>query len=256
MNCSTNLLFLSFMRIPAFFVLFLVQTASAFAACEDRTHNEIDYVICRFDPQTADIRLMLNNAEDAPYRHFNWVEEALNAQGETLTFAMNAGMYHQDRSPVGLYVENGEATGKLVTGAGYGNFHLLPNGVFFVDARGEAQVMESAAFARAPQDTVRYATQSGPMLVIDGAIHPRFLPDSESLKRRNGVGVTTGGETLFVLADTPVRFFDFATFFRDELQTPNALYLDGTISRIYSPELGRNDPGLGMGPIVGVVTKR
>lgn len=99
----------------------------------------------------------------------------------------------------------------------------------------------------------RFATQSGPMLVIGGEIHPRFLKDSDSLKRRNGVGVTEEGEAVFVLADTPVRFYDFAAFFRDELKTPNALYLDGTISRLYAPELERNDPGEVMGPIVGVV---
>lgn len=91
------------------------------------------------------------------------------------------------------------------------------------------------------------------MLVIDGDIHPRFLPESDSLKRRNGVGVTEDGDVIFVLADSPVRFYDFATYFRDELKTPNALYLDGTISRLYAPELERNDPGVAMGPIVGVV---
>ena len=91
------------------------------------------------------------------------------------------------------------------------------------------------------------------MLVIGGEIHPRFLPDSDSLKRRNGVGVTETGEAVFVLSDSAVRFYDFATFFRDEMKTPNALYLDGTISRLYAPELDRNDPGAAMGPIVGVV---
>ena len=93
------------------------------------------------------------------------------------------------------------------------------------------------------------------MLVIGGDIHPKFQPESDSQKRRNGVGVTEAGEVIFVLSDTPVRFYDFAVFFRDELKTPNALYLDGTISRIFAPELGRNDPGAAMGPIVGVVVK-
>lgn len=91
------------------------------------------------------------------------------------------------------------------------------------------------------------------MLVVNGKIHPRFLKDSDSLKRRNGAGVTRDGEAVFVLSDSPVRFHDFAAFFRDELKTPNALYLDGTISRLYAPALGRNDPGAAMGPIVGVV---
>jgi len=91
------------------------------------------------------------------------------------------------------------------------------------------------------------------MLVINGAIHPKFLKDSDSKKRRNGVGVTKDGKVIFVLADSPVNFYGLAAFFRDELKTPNALFLDGTISRIYAPSLGRNDAGVPMGPIVGVV---
>jgi uncharacterized protein YigE (DUF2233 family) len=162
-------------------------------------------------------------------------------------------MYHEDRSPVGLYVEAGEEQAPLNTNDGPGNFHLKPNGVFYVLENGMAGVDETSAFLMTKRKPPPYATQSGPMLVINGEIHPRFLPDSESLKRRNGVGVTDEGDVVFVLADTPVRFYDFAAFFRDELQAPNALYLDGTISRLYAPALDRNDPGLAMGPIVGVV---
>ena len=91
-------------------------------------------------------------------------------------------------------------------------------------------------------------------VVPDGAVHPRFLPGSDSRKRRNGVGVTDNGDVIFVLADTPVNFYDFAIYFRDVLKTPNALFLDGTISRVYAPDLARNDPGAAMGPIIGVVT--
>ncbi len=221
--------------------------------CRAVNHQQIDYIVCRFDPARNDIRLFLNNKDGAPYGHFNRVNEALADKGEMLAFAMNAGMYHEDRRPVGLYIENGEIETPANHNDGPGNFHMKPNGVFFVTGP-RADVEDMQTFARIKQP-VDYATQSGPMLVIDGAIHPRFLPDSNSLKRRNGVGVTQTGEVIFVLADTPVRFYDFAIFFRDELKTPDALYLDGSISRLYAPELGRNDPGLAMGPIVGVVTE-
>ena len=227
--------------------------------CEAIKYKNTDYVVCRFDPAAHDIRLFLNNAEGELYGHFNWVKEALAEQGEMLLFAMNAGMYHEDRSPVGLYVEEGEEMAPLNDNDGPGNFHLKPNGVFWIyfehnmKAAG-VSVVEGSSF-NAP-DAIHYATQSGPMLVIDGAIHPRFLPDSDSLKRRNGVGVTEEGGVIFVLADTPVRFYDFASYFRDVLKTPNALYLDGSISRLYAPELDRNDPGAAMGPIIGVVTRK
>ncbi len=226
--------------------------AAQASGCAAASHQQIDYIVCRFDPAAADIRLFLNDASGAPLGHFNIVNEALAAQGEQLVFAMNAGMYHKSRKPVGLFVEEGTERKKLSTKNGPGNFHLKPNGVFLIDDAGAARVQASATFNAADQE-IRFATQSGPMLVIDGKIHPRFLPDSDSLKRRNGVGVTGEGEVIFVLADTPVRFYDFAIFFRDVLKTPNALYLDGTISRLYAPELGRNDPGAAMGPIVGVV---
>ena len=231
-------------------------TAAASAqGCGAVNHETVDYVVCRFDPAVHDIRLFLNNEEGEPFGQFNWVNEALAKDGERLAFAMNAGMYHEDRSPVGFYRENGEDVAPANTKDGRGNFHLKPNGVFYVLENGAAGVDETGVFLMTKRMPPRYATQSGPMLVIGGAIHPKFLPESESLKRRNGVGVTEGGEVVFVLADTPVRFYDFALLFRDELKTPNALYLDGTISRIYAPELERNDPGAAMGPMVGVVVK-
>lgn len=289
--------------VAAAFLALAAGPALAAPPCAQTTYRHADYVVCRIDPQANDIRLFLNKADGDPYGHFNWVNEALAEKGEQLAFAMNAGMYHEDRAPVGLYVEAGEKLAPLNDNDGPGNFHLKPNGVFYVTRAGGAFVLDAQRFAdlfpppftgevasgearepegvngcgnvrsQPPQSASRtsigvgapidpppageqiivYATQSGPMLVIDGDIHPRFLPESDSLKRRNGVGVTEDGDVIFVLADSPVRFYDFATYFRDELKTPNALYLDGTISRLYAPELERNDPGVAMGPIVGVV---
>jgi len=234
------------------------QPEQAAAGCSKAVYKGADYVVCRFDA-AADIRLFLNNAEAKPYSHFNWVNDALGEEGEKLRFAMNAGMYHEDRAPVGLYAEAGEEIAPANTNAGMGNFHLKPNGVFWIwqedGHRGAGVATTQSYIDSVAKDAVRYATQSGPMLVIDGELHPRFLPQLQSRKRRNGAGVTAEGEVIFALADSPVNFYDFASYFRDVLKTPNALYLDGTISRLYAPELGRNDPGAAMGPIVGVVVK-
>lgn len=246
------------LRLTMLTVAVLFAASAPASACEAARHEAVDYVVCRFDPATDDIRLFLNDAEGKPFGHFNWVKDALAARGERLVFAMNAGMYHEDRAPVGLFVEQGEELAALNTNDGPGNFHLKPNGVFWVsedDPKQKAGVSAVKNDAYISPEAVSFATQSGPMLVIDGDIHPRFLPDSDSLKRRNGVGVTEQGDVIFALADSPVRFYDFASYFRDVLKTPNALYLDGTISRLYAPELERNDPGAAMGPVIGVVTK-
>ncbi len=221
-------------------------------ACENRIGADERLLICRFDPREHRIRLFLQDGDGNYYRHFTSLQRSLTARGDTLRFAMNAGMYHADRSPVGLFVEDGATLKSANTKDGPGNFHLKPNGIFYIAADGRAGVQETGAFLKSKRK-VRFATQSGPMLVIEGKIHPRFIPDSPSKKRRNGVGVTRDGQVIFVLSDSLVSFDSFARLFRDELKTPNALYLDGTISRIHAPALGRSDAGFAMGPIVGVV---
>ena len=215
--------------------------------CAPVTFDAAEFTVCTVD-RRADIRLFWGQG-DTPFGHFNVLSEHLAQQGEILTLAMNAGMYHEDRRPVGYYLEQGQKRQNLMVKASSGNFGLLPNGVFYVSEDG-AVISESRAFqAAAPK--ARYATQSGPMLVIDGALHPKFRRGSDSYRRRNGIGVSTD-KVYFVISETPVNFHHFARLFKDELGTPNALYLDGVISRLYDPAAGRNDPGLPMGPIIGV----
>ncbi|GAB1377895.1 phosphodiester glycosidase family protein [Pararhodobacter aggregans] len=239
------------MRNSLAVALGLVLAGPASAECRDMAFEALSFSVCEASAD-QDLRLFLDDAEGQRYGSFARIDAALTAEGAHLVFAMNAGMYHPDRAPVGLYVEEGERRAGLVTREGPGNFGLLPNGVFCF-GNGTLAVIESRRFAEeAP--ACRFATQSGPMLVIDGALHPRFLPDSDSLNLRNGVGVSADGQTAyFVISDQPVTFHRFARFFRDELGMPNALYFDGRISRLYAPELGRDDWGVPMGPVVGLV---
>lgn len=226
------------------------------AECRNDAFDGISYTICDVDMATQDLRVFLRDANGAPYGYFSTLDKALGAQGLTLGFAMNAGMYHEDRSPVGLYIEAGREAQEVIMSAGPGNFGLLPNGVLCL-RDGRADVFETQRYVAEAPDC-RDATQSGPMLVIDGALHPRFLEDATSRYIRNGVGTSPDGtRAVFAISNRPVTFHEFGRLFRDHLGVDNALYFDGSISRLRAPDLRRDDLGFGaLGPIIGVVLPR
>lgn len=237
-------------RILAAAALALLPGAASAVECSRVTHDGAGYTICETDPARDDLRLFHTGPDGAVYGTFSRIEEAVAPR--RLSFAMNAGMYHDDRSPVGHYVENGVERMRVIPNAGPGNFGMLPNGVLCIRP-GRADVIETLRYLdESPR--CEHATQSGPMLVIDGALHPRFLPDSTSRFVRNGVGTSEDGRrAVFAISDAPVSFHQFARLFRDGLGLPNALYLDGRVSRLHAPALGRSDGGLPMGPVVGVL---
>jgi uncharacterized protein YigE (DUF2233 family) len=209
------------------------------------------YVVCTFDVTKVRLRLFWAGADGKPYGTFATLADALKSRNERLAFAMNAGMFQPDFRPVGLYIEAGREIAPINTRSGPGNFHLKPNGIFYFDAR-HAGVMETSAFLRSG---VRpdYATQSGPLLVQGGVFHPKIEATGTSEKIRNGVGVRDGHIVVFALSNEPVTFYRFASLFRDRLACPDALFLDGSISSLYAPALGRADGLLPLGPMVGVV---
>ncbi|MGP6087021.1 phosphodiester glycosidase family protein [Antarctobacter jejuensis] len=219
--------------------------------CEDATHDGKVFTVCEVDATSESLRLFRTDENGTPYGHFSVLESQLADDGQRLVFAMNAGMYHEDRSPVGHYLEDGQEEMRVLSGPSKGNFGLLPNGIFCI-GKGWARVIETRSFL-ADRPRCRHATQSGPMLVIEGALHPRFLPDSTSRYIRNGVGTSADGQrAVFVISQNFVTFHEFGRFFRDVLKVPNALFLDGNISRLYAPQIGRDDFGRRMGPIVAV----
>ena len=173
--------------------------------------------------------------------------------GVPIAFAMNAGMYESDLSPVGLYIENGKMLKRANTLNGPGNFHLKPNGIFYVSGQ-EAGVLTTERFL-SQKPWAEFATQSGPMLVINGKIDPKILP-SDSRKIRDGVGVRDAHTVVFAISEDAVTFWEFARLFRDSLGSANALFLDGSISSLYAPALHRSDTLFPMGPIIAAFERK
>jgi uncharacterized protein YigE (DUF2233 family) len=204
-------------------------------------------------------RLLLYSRPDGK-RAFSRLERAVRrveSSGEGVLLAANAGMYADDLSPIGLYREDGKELVPLNTAAGEGNFGMLPNGVFYFGDEGFG-IAETGEFAGTGERghsfiSAPYATQSGPLLLLSGAVHPRFAAGSNNRYIRSGVGVSGPGyrnEVYFAVSEGPVAFHRFARFFRDILGCSEALYLDGHTSRAQIPSLGRLQEGGRFGPIL------
>jgi uncharacterized protein YigE (DUF2233 family) len=236
-------------------VFCLLAASVAVAGAEPCRPYQFDgsrFTVCVIDLRMHDLRLYWKDQDEQPYASFARLPRQ---QGSVeRVFAMNAGMYLEDLRPAGLYIEDGDVLRPANNADGPGNFHMKPNGVFMVRA-GEAAVLDTERYlAEAP--TADLATQSGPMLVIDGELHHRFIPDSNSLRMRNGVGVRNGHEVLFAISEHPVNFHQFARLFRDGLGCDNALYLDGSMSSLHAPALGRSDFVRPMGPIIAAYRRQ
>ncbi len=237
-------------RIPLAVLHFVLAFMTpAQAECRNLVSEGSSYTACSIDVQKQKLGLYNINVEGRPYGDFSSLIDVLSSENKILTFAMNAGMFDQNLKAIGLYVENGKQLKKLNRRNGAGNFHMKPNGVFYVKGD-KAGVMETEAFAKSGIKP-DLASQSGPMLVIKGDIHPKISASGTSRKIRNGVGMVDDHTLVFVISNGPVTFYEFASLFQNELACDNALFLDGSISALFSSELGRQDGFLPIGPIVG-----
>jgi uncharacterized protein YigE (DUF2233 family) len=113
----------------AWLLLIELWTASpAAAACAPKSFEGAAFTVCAFDPHHDDLRLFWKGPDDRPFGSLGAVADVLRKQGERLTFAMNAGMFREDQSPVGLYVEKNRLIHSADTrGDGATNFHMKPN---------------------------------------------------------------------------------------------------------------------------------
>ncbi|MGY6636483.1 MAG: phosphodiester glycosidase family protein [Erythrobacter sp.] len=229
--------------------------ADAPSACRQVVFEDVPLTHCIADPGQHRIGMVNAPTGAAPYGSLPAF--AAGADASIIAFAMNGGAYGDDLKALGYYVENGERLSEFNRGdapeGNTSNFFMKPNGVFF-GSGGKWRVLSTDAFYASVSDRPEFGTQSGPMLVIEGKLHPAIQDNGPSRAIRNGVGVDAKGMAHFVISDAPISFGQLARYFRDELKTPNALYLDGQVSALWDPARGRLDKARN-GPIV-VVTKR
>jgi uncharacterized protein YigE (DUF2233 family) len=220
--------------------------------CVVREFEGSRFTVCTYNASRDDLRLVSRDTSGAYMRSFDTLSASLGRDARRVRFAMNAGMYNDAGAPIGLYIADGEEEQDISLNEGPGNFHMMPNGVFWQDENGAVHVDTSQTYAAEPR-AARWATQSGPMLVIDGELHPRIQHDGPSRNVRNGVGVRDDQTAFFVISSGVVSFGRFARFFRDELECDDALFLDGNVSSLWSPTMNRQDDVHDLGPMVVVL---
>ena len=204
----------------------------------------------RVDPGKTNLAIFWRDETAKPFQTFQKLQHALLKQNKKLRFAMNGGIFQEDLKPLGLFVGEGELQYRINRRRNaYGNFYIQPNGVFYITKDQRARIRQTQFFHM--NDTINYATQSGPLLVIDQQINSNLTKGSLNLRIRNGVCTLANGSVLFAMSKYFVNFYDFAHYFQKQ-GCINALYLDGSSSRMYLPEKGIEMDGR-FGPIIAEV---
>lgn len=213
--------------------ILLVLVLVSFLFFQFSKNNDDDFVTYISNPKTESIQLYWKDDNQKPFGSIQHLNQYLLKNNKEVLFITNGGMYKKDQSPQGLFIQNAITKSPLDTSNAYGNFYLKPNGVFYLTSSKEAFVVKTEDFKAS--NNIEFATQSGPMLVIDGKIHTAFNKNSTNLNIRNGVGILPNNQVLFVLSKKEVNLYEFAEFFKNK-GCKNALYLDGFVSRAYCPQ--------------------
>ncbi len=234
--------------ISTIVLLLIVVVVLAFARAQSEDDRFISYTA---DVKKQDLKLYWKDDSNTNCRSIQNLKLWLENRKRKLVFAMNGGMYKPDNSPQGLFIEKQTTLSPLDTASGGGNFYLKPNGVFYITTGNTPVICSTTSFKN--NGKIKYATQSGPMLVIDGKIHPAFKEGSANLNIRNGVGILPNGKAIFLMSKKEINFYDFANYFKS-LGCKNALYLDGLVCRTYLPEKNWAQTDGNFGVIIGVTT--
>jgi uncharacterized protein YigE (DUF2233 family) len=172
------------------FVYFVIALVTG-CFCHAQTSGDNQYIYhghtygiftIKIDTGSIKIFKLVQNLTGIPHNDF--VAPYVNSDPNI--FITNACMWDSANNPIGLFVADGQTVHPLNLNDGNQlGFYLKPNGVLLFTDK-DVQIVESSQASSVSNVTL--ATQSGPMLVIDGSIHPKFDPKSKNKNYRCGVG--------------------------------------------------------------------
>ena len=217
------------MRLPSLLPLLLLSLPAFASGTCSLTDPSLTLQSYTVDPQRERIVMYWQKEDGKAWGSLRSLLGDINRDGQ-VQMAMNGGIYDKAYAPLGLYIEKGRQLTQLNRASGGGNFFIRPGGVFYL--RGQNAGIVSINKFR-PSPAIRYAVQSGPMLIENGKINWRLKPSASSRKLRNGVGITGDGKVVFMLSARETNFYDFACYAQAKLNVRQMLYLDGTISKMY-----------------------
>jgi uncharacterized protein YigE (DUF2233 family) len=237
------------------FLMSLLFLLSAGITWFTTTQKSFDDKILAYtvDTKKQDLKLYWKKENGENFESIQNLKTYVESKNLILTFAMNGGMYMQDLRPLGLFIQNRKTLKKINKADGKGNFYLKPNGIFYITTDNFPFICKTADFF--DNGNIKYATQSGPMLVVDGKIHSAFKKGSTNLNIRNGVGILPDNKVVFAISRTEINFYDFAKYFQ-KTGCKNALYLDGFVSRMYLPEKQWVQTDGNFGVIIGLTKQK
>jgi len=234
-------------------ILIIIFCSYFILSCNDKVKKEDDFVILKTNPKVGNISFYWKDKDGQILKSIDNLKKKIERENKHLKFAMNGGMFEKNNLPKGLYIEDFKILNKIDTLSGQGNFYLNPNGIFYLTKNNNAGLIETKEFRYDPN--IKYATQSGPMLLINDEINPIFNKDSKNLNIRNGVGILQDGNVVFVMSKNEVNFYNFASVFK-RMNCKKALYLDGFVSKTYFPEANwiQNDGDFGV--MIGITESK
>ncbi len=175
--------------------------------------NEDTMTILRFD--LSKVHLSIGYQPSNPLSVSDW------AQKEHALAIINGGYFDQNDNSTALVVSNGQSYGSSYNGFG---------GMLSVDAQGNVKLRSLSEDPYDPNEQLEQATQSSPMLMINGK-RTQFQADASS-KQRSIVAQDNQGRLLFIVSPSPAFSLDELAdlLASSDLSIKNALNLDGGAS--------------------------